>query len=172
MDDYANTNCTTLTNWGNSNIGTNSTKFSNAAISMNDYGGPGMPKIVVVGGLDHHVYYNSNDTVNATALQNAINFACTTGINNHSISDAGVTVFPVPSTGSSLINCIIENRTTVSIELFDIRGIKVKTILENSFRMPGEFNIEINTSSLSDGIYFLKVKRGGKTDFIKLIVSN
>ena len=81
-DDYGNTTCASLNSWAN-NIGvTNTIRFSNSAIDMMDYGSTGMPKIVVVGGSNHTVYYNSNNTVDATNLQNAINSALlATGIN-------------------------------------------------------------------------------------------
>ena len=48
-DDYANTTCTSLDSWRNNNGITSATLFSDAAINMADYGGNGMPKIVVIG---------------------------------------------------------------------------------------------------------------------------
>jgi len=74
-DDYANTSCSSLTSWCTSNGLINTTKFSNAAIKMSDYGSAGMPKIVVVGNYTHKVYYNANNSVNATLLNTAITTA-------------------------------------------------------------------------------------------------
>jgi len=61
-DDYANTVCSTVVGWSNFYGMTNSTKFSDPAITMSDYGVDGMPKIVVLGGSNHKVYYNENSS--------------------------------------------------------------------------------------------------------------
>src|SRR5438128_5107173 len=60
-DDYANTSCSSLNSWGTSAgiaESSSSLRFSDAAINLTDYGSAGMPKIVVVGGTDHTVFYN------------------------------------------------------------------------------------------------------------------
>ncbi|MDD3877758.1 MAG: hypothetical protein PHT69_14150 [Bacteroidales bacterium] len=78
VDDYANTTCSTLNSWAQTNeiiTSSFSRKFSNPAIDMTHYGTPGMPKIVVVGGTARSVYYNENTIVNVSALKKAINNA-------------------------------------------------------------------------------------------------
>ena len=72
-DDYANTTCANLINFGNYFNMPNSTFFSSADISMSDYGTNGMPKVVVLGGDSHTVYYNQNDNqINFNDVQTAI----------------------------------------------------------------------------------------------------
>ena len=62
VDDYANTPCSGFDAWANFyGLGT-TTKFSDASISMSDYGTDGMPKIVVLGGSNHQVYFNKNSS--------------------------------------------------------------------------------------------------------------
>ena len=51
VDDFANTTCSALSSWASSNGLGSTTMFSDAAISMTDYGQIGMPKIVVLGGI-------------------------------------------------------------------------------------------------------------------------
>jgi hypothetical protein len=60
VDDYAKTNCANLAGWANFYGFDNATKFSDASIKMDDYGVDGMPKIVVLGGANHQVYFNKN----------------------------------------------------------------------------------------------------------------
>ena len=77
VDDYANTTCATLINWGNTNNMPLNTTFSSADINMLDYGTTGMPKVVVLGGDSHLIYYNENNsqpTFNGvqTAITNAL----------------------------------------------------------------------------------------------------
>ena len=106
VDDYANTNCNSLNSWANNNNINPASVFSNAAIKMSDYGSPGMPKVVVVGDVNHAVFYNANNSVNATALQEAINTAITsttTGVAVDKAAFSSVEFFPNPSSTSSSI---------------------------------------------------------------------
>ena len=57
VDDFANSDCSYLNGWAGSYQLYPESSFSNSIISMNDYGGPGMPKVVVIG-PDKQVYYN------------------------------------------------------------------------------------------------------------------
>ncbi|HRD39909.1 MAG TPA: hypothetical protein PLC65_14870, partial [Bacteroidia bacterium] len=66
VDDYANTSCPTLTSWALTNGMPNAIVFSNSAIDMYDYGSTGMPKIVVIGGANHQVFDNQNNSLNVT----------------------------------------------------------------------------------------------------------
>jgi len=78
-DDYANTTCSSLISWGNSNNMPNSTFFSSPDVNMNGYGVSGMPKVVVLGRSQHTIFYNQNNT-NPTfsGVQNAIDSALLT----------------------------------------------------------------------------------------------
>ena len=77
-DDYANTPCSSLISWGNTNNMPNSTFFSSSDVNMSGYGIAGMPKVVVLGGSDHTIFYNQNDSHITfggveTAISDAIN---------------------------------------------------------------------------------------------------
>ncbi len=72
VDDYANTPCNGLDGWALAYGFSNITTFSHSDISMSGYGVDGMPKIVVLGGSNHRVYYNENESsigVNAAIVQ-------------------------------------------------------------------------------------------------------
>ena len=75
-DDYANTSCSSLSSWGNNYNMPNSTFFSTSAINMNGYGVAGMPKVVVLGGTSHTIYFNQNDShINFQVVKTAIDSA-------------------------------------------------------------------------------------------------
>ncbi len=75
-DDYANTSCSSLSSWGNSNNMPNSTFFSTPHVNMNGYGVAGMPKVVVLGGTNHTIYFNQNDShINFQGVKTAIDSA-------------------------------------------------------------------------------------------------
>ena len=73
-DDYGTTACGTLNNFA-SNMPV-STIFSSSDVNMSDYGAYGMPKVVVLGGTDHTIYYNQNDShITFSGAQSAISDA-------------------------------------------------------------------------------------------------
>lgn len=170
IDDYANTNCTSLASWATSNNLTNSTKFSNSAINMMDYGSTGMPKIVVVGGTNHQVFYNANNSVNATALQNAINSAIgTSGIIDPVAQSSTVNVFPNPAGESSVITAILTGNELVTIELMTLEGKILEGIYTGELTK-GEHIFNLDLAKYSNGIYLIKWTIGGKTETTKLNV--
>ncbi len=173
MDDFANTNCTSLSGWVNNNGMTKATVFSNATINMNDYGTPGMPKVVVVADYDHAVYYNANNSVNGTELKDAINRAIDatlTGIPNPSGTHTSVEVFPNPSDNKCTVKVNVKDTAPVLITLYDQLGA---TVSAQTFSMPaaGENLIEMMTDNLREGIYFLNVKSSEINKTLKLTVA-
>lgn len=75
-DDYANTSCSNISNWGTSNNMEHHTAFSSTAINMSDYGTDGMPKVVVLAGAEHRILYNENNgSITYDGVESAINSA-------------------------------------------------------------------------------------------------
>ncbi len=175
-DDFANTVCSSLNGWANS-IGVPqnaySLRFSNPAIDMLDYGSIGMPKIVVVGGgVNHTVFYNSNNTVNASALQAAINLALTsTGINEQNNPLSILNIYPNPADKSAEIKFVLNQPATVTIELFNLQGKRLQDIFSGPM-IAGENKVEVNTAKLAAATYLVKLTGDGKTRFINLLVSH
>jgi len=173
-DDYANTNCTSLTSWANSHGITDATLFSSSDIKMEDYGSPGMPKVVVVGDVNHAVFYNANNSVNATALQDAINTAIAsiaTGIKEEQSTFSAVQLFPNPSNTFSTIFFTLKKSSDVKIEVYSQLGNKVSEKLYSQLSQ-GKNNIDISTAGLSNGVYFVKLNEGTQSKMIKLTVSH
>lgn len=180
VDDYgqANSDCAVLNSWGNTNgmpASASSLRFENkdTIINMLDYGSKGMPKIVVLGGTSHTVFYNSNNTVNATALQTAINDALNTGasISEPLNSFASVSIYPNPANATSAISFNLKKSSVVKTEVFNQVGQKV--IDMSSGNLPsGENKIQLNTTKLNDGIYFLKISNTDHSSVVKLTVAH
>jgi hypothetical protein len=174
VDDYANTSCTSLDGWSKSNGINGATLFSNEIIDMTDYGTAGMPKVVVVGDVNHAVFYNANNSVNATALQDAILTAInatTTSIREEAITFSSPVFFPNPSSGASTVTFIMGKSSTVTIGIFDQAGRKV---LETQYTglTEGENKIGIRTSGLDKGMYFLKMSNGTHSRTIKIALAD
>jgi len=170
-DDYANTSCTSLNSWKNTNGLTNSTTFSNASISMMDYGSNGMPKIVVIGGSSHTVFYNVNNTVNSTNLQNAINAALlATGVNEPNSTVTSLNVFPNPSASAAEIQFNLVKSSDVAIELFNLEGQMLQNVFSGKLSA-GENKVKLNLSTYPAGMYLIKFSEGDKSRFINVTVA-
>jgi hypothetical protein len=173
-DDVANTSCTTLSSWCTTNGITSATKFSNSAVNMSNYGTSGMPKVVVLGGASHTVYYNQNGgAVTQSGIQNAI--ASALAANVTAINETKNTVFtsanifPNPSnTASSLVFSLFKD-SKVNIEVLNQLGQKVSEVFNGNLSK-GENTIKINTSELSNGNYFVNISDGDSSKKIKFIV--
>jgi hypothetical protein len=173
-DDYANTTCASLNNWANSNELTNLTRFSNSAINMSNYGTSGMPKIVVLGGgYSHTVYFNQNDAASGdtAAIRAAINnaLAAANGIYDSKNLSINVSVFPNPAKENSILSVTLNQNTIINVSLINLLGEEVKLIASGLYPA-GETQIQMNTSGLSSGVYFVRVKSGNEIVTRKLII--
>jgi hypothetical protein len=172
VDDFANTSCTSLNSWANNNNIHPASVFSNSSIKMSDYGSQGMPKVVVVADVNHAVFYNANDIVNASALQEAINTAITsttTRIAEDKTIFSSLEFFPNPSSTSSSIVFSLEKSSDIKVEILDQLGKRVYEMnLDNL--SAGENIIEISTAELSNGIYFVKLSDGIQSKMIKVAI--
>jgi hypothetical protein len=173
-DDYANTSCGVLNSWGNSyNIPESnfSRRFSNAAINMLHYGSTGMPKTVVLGGSNHSVFYNINNTIDATALQNAINLALTsTGVPEVGGAFTGISVGPNPSSDQSTLKFTLGKPQNVSVEVYNLQGRRLQTV-DYGKLTTGAHELKVETGALASGTYLLRLQAGEEIRFINLVVA-
>lgn len=161
VDDFANSNCQYLSSWAaNYNISTDAI-FSSSDINMNDYGGPGMPKVVVIGKYNYSVYYNGNNTsITKADVSSAINQALTESILNINNSENSFKLFPNPT--SDYLNFTVPLKKDDQIEIFNNLGDKILNI--------DIFNNSIDVSKLEKGIYFLNIKSEKTKSVSKFII--
>ena len=175
VDDYANTACSNLVNWGNTfNMPINTT-FSSADISMSDYGTDGMPKVVVLSGANHQVYYNMNDSqIDFNAVESAISNALTSPLDLVELENKhiGLTSFPNPNY-NGLLN-IYYNTYRVESITFDIintLGTTVLTFSDYSTEVVERNNKELDISILPNGVYFLKLSTSSYSEILRFVVA-
>jgi hypothetical protein len=89
--------------------------------------------------------------------------------NNYSFTN-----FPNPFSTNTTIHYVVEEGNTVTLLIYDIRGNKVKTLVDN-IPQSGEQVLEWDKtndagSNVSPGIYFCHLKTGKESKTIKLIV--
>ncbi|MBC8304611.1 T9SS type A sorting domain-containing protein [Flavobacteriales bacterium] len=148
VDDFANSNCQYLSSWAtNYHISTDAI-FSSSDINMNDYGGPGMPKVVVIGKYNYSIYYNGNNTsITKVDVSNAINLALSESTLNINNTENIYKLFPNPT--SDYLSFTVPLKKDDQIEIFNNLGGKI-----SDFNFSNNF---IDVSNLETGMYFLKI---------------
>mgnify|MGYP004001824345 FL=1 len=175
VDDYANTQCPTLVNWGNSNNLPLNTAFSSSDISMSDYGTNGMPKVVVLGGSDHTVFYNQNDShITFNGAQTAISDALSAplAVSDHQNSKFGLISFPNPTQNGKLnVSYRINNNGPINVEIINILGETVLALEDQIPNIIGQYNNTFDISELTKGTYFLKLSTLSYTEISRFVVA-
>lgn len=168
VDDYANTSCSTLSSWAVNYGMDNCTKFSDPTISMSDYGVDGMPKIVVLGGPDHKIFFNENSSHQGIDIAISQAISSTDIFNlNHSVFNTKIYPNPVKN------NLTIELKNTFSTEInFQIINIIGETIISKKINSLFPVNdFQINISELINGVYFIKISSNSIEEIKTFIIS-
>lgn len=153
IDDYANSSCTYISDWAQEYNMPDHVSFSSDDISMSDYGEDGMPKVAVVGGLDHRILFNEND-VNITF--DAIQLAIENQFNEMAIQDIEerikTTAFPNPTSGKLRIRY---SHKKTNYEILDILGKVLKSGFLHHSEGENHNETSLNLSDLGNGNYFI-----------------
>ena len=171
-DDFANTDCASLFTWANNFGMGNCTRFSDPSIDMGDYGQIGMPKIIVLGGAGHYVYFNENSSTQN--INSAIDLALTGAEVTTEIHDKKKILnfhcYPNPANGEFKINYNFKNESYCKIELYNLIGEKIleEQLISESFN--GEYSI--NTQNLPKGTYLVRLTDGYLLKSQKLNISH
>lgn len=172
VDDVANTSCSSLTTWGNTNGMPTATKFSDATINMSDYGTPGMPKIVVLGGSNHTIAYNLNSGVTQSGVQNAISdllaSLSTSEITTESKGEA--IVVPNPVNGDFTVEYQMVNVQLETIEIVNATGQVVYTT-EHKAVGTGVQTVKFSAElKLEKGLYTVRISNPSEKQTTNFVV--
>lgn len=165
VDDAGNTTCSSLSSWATTNglDLTKMTTFGNSPVTIDEanFGGSGMPHVVVIG-PNKMIYYNqfNGASNNATAITAAINSALTpAGIDDKSLESFAV--YPNPTSNALTIK---SNYEIDQVVIKDIDGKTVSSITNPSIK-------EVMVNNLATGNYsiqlFSKSKMVSKGTFTK-----
>ncbi len=173
LDDYGNTSCTSLSAWANTYAMTNSTNFSDNHISMTDYGTPGMPKIVVLGGSNHQVYFNQNSS--SSGVKAAIDQAIAdnpVGVAENVNTNIAINTFPNPANNVLNVEFTLTQKSVVNMEVINLVGANVMNVTNEPLNKKGTHNAQIDVSALTNGVYFLKITTPEGASMTKFVVSH
>ncbi|HLG35408.1 MAG TPA: T9SS type A sorting domain-containing protein, partial [Bacteroidia bacterium] len=158
----------TLINWANTNSIEPHAVFQNSGnvISEANYGGSGMPHIVVVG-PDHNIYFNGLDAAanDPAGVTNAINQALlVSGILQAAGSMFHLSVAVESKTAS--INFSLGESSIVNIEMLNEAGQLVAT--KALGKMPaGNNNAAFELDGIAAGVYFIRLKTENSSQTVK-----
>ncbi|MEI6435861.1 MAG: LamG-like jellyroll fold domain-containing protein [Bacteroidota bacterium] len=96
------------------------------------------------------------------------------GINDHQLSEQASGLlqnYPNPCKESTKVKFDVTERSNVKLELFDVRGKQVATLVDQELPA-GSYEIKLNTSLLKPGIYTCRMINGMRVDAIKIDVVN
>ena len=174
-DDYANTTCSSLMSWGNTNNMPNSTFFSSSDVNMSGYGIAGMPKVVVLGGSDHTIFYNQNDShITFNGTQTAISDALSAplAVNDQQNSKFGLISFPNPTQNGKLnVSYRVNNIENINFDIINVLGETVHSFDNQIPNIIGQDNITFDISKLTKGTYFLRFSSLSHTEISRFIVA-
>ncbi|MFZ4796536.1 MAG: M43 family zinc metalloprotease [Bacteroidia bacterium] len=81
-----------------------------------------------------------------------------------------ISINPNPTNGMSNLTFTNISKSNININLYDLSGKFVKNFTNNNYAA-GEHNIELNSSELAKGIYFIKVQQNEQSYTSKWIVN-
>ncbi len=175
IDDYGNSSCATLDTWAWAENITNITTFSDSTIRMSDYGGVGMPKIVILGGgFGHEVYFNENNigADDSLGIANAIDSALAdvTGIVFVPETNPAITVFPNPTTDNVALSIFAETNDPVVVSVKNSQGQIVMNVFSGAL-IAGNNKFIIDCEALSSGTYYIEVAQGANVNVNQFLIS-
>ncbi|HNB81512.1 MAG TPA: T9SS type A sorting domain-containing protein [Chitinophagaceae bacterium] len=173
IDDVGDGTCTALSGWASTNgIASPTASFGNSGnvIDEANYGGAGMPHVMVIGS-DHNILFNAKNGAanNAMAIQAAISLGLSPAGLNQTISESGFHVAPNPANGSIHITFDQEYPGASTLELVSTDGKKVYSQVIRSIQK--NQSLTIPSASIRAGIYSLTFTYEGKTIANTIVLS-
>jgi hypothetical protein len=171
-DDEGTTPCNTLNSWATTNAITPDAIFGNTSVKQDDYGTPGMPKVVVLGGASHTIYYNQNSGFTQTNIQNAIKtaLAAISGVNENK-TGFQLNLYPNPVINNATVAYTLTQASDVSIDIYNMLGVKIKNLAVEKQTI-GKYEAKISFETLNNGVYFVRLNTNTMSEIIKIIVSH
>lgn len=115
--------------------------------------------------LSHIVVFNLKG---ADKIQN---FIAAKPVSIVSVNDAtpAVSLYPNPSSNRTIVAVTLNKEEPIVVRVLDMQGKEVLQSLSKTFSA-GEQKIELNTSALQNGIYFVRVAAGNSSVTIKMVI--
>ena len=142
--------------WGSFVNGDAQNTYVPFKVNLN-YGGNNAPDSATIIISSFWSQKNGRPRGNTKLYLDGLAFGNEIGIAKNPVSpENNMNVYPNPVNKSSVIRYQLSEQCNVMIELFDITGQKIKTIID-SRQNPGSYSLNFNRQNLASGIYQLKL---------------
>ncbi len=167
--------CTTTANWVSNNGLSLYAPYDSGAVQVANYGGFGMPTVVLLGGAypNRRVMFStlsfaaSDTTIMRDSILALLNPA---GINDLPDHVSAFNIFPNPTSDKVSIKVSLKETTNLLIDVADINGKQVALISDE--KQSGIVNKQFNTAQLPNGFYLIRVFTNGKPSVQRLTVTH
>jgi len=117
----------------------------------------------------NQVFANLDFTVDSAKINPIGNFV---GVKEVKFDDHKVRLYPNPTNGQINIDFELSEPSQVKVEVLDILGRNVKTILPISYQNQNEVKVFANTEGIPAGVYFVNIRIDHSQMAIKLIITD
>jgi PKD repeat protein len=93
------------------------------------------------------------------------------GIHENSSANGSIGNYPNPFANQTTIGYTLKETGSINISVFDVLGNNVAVIENNASKAPGSYETVYDGSSLSEGVYFLKLTLNGRSSTSKITIS-
>lgn len=170
------TTCTATSSWVTTNNLPLYSPYDSGAVQVANYGGFGMPTVVLLGGKapNSRVLFStlSFTTSDTTIMRDSIlALFAPAGLNEIPSNINSIDVYPNPTSSFVNISIDLKEQTNLQIDVLDITGKLVATI-SNDKNQHGNITKKFNTDSLVSGLYSIRINANGKIANRKLNVTH
>lgn len=148
--------------------------YDSGAVQVANYGGFGMPTVVLLGGTDHRIMFStlSFSTSDTTEMRDSILalLEAPSAITNLPSVVSSFNVFPNPANNNASISFDLKESSNILIDVTDIAGKQVAIIAEE--KQSGVVTKQFSTAALPNGNYFVRLQVNGKSATQKLTVAH
>ncbi|MDR3626253.1 MAG: T9SS type A sorting domain-containing protein, partial [Ignavibacteriaceae bacterium] len=78
--------------------------------------------------------------------------------------------YPNPFNPSTTVKFNLAKAGNISLKVYNVMGQLVKTVVSNEFKEKGEYQLNLNMSSLSSGVYFYTLSQGSQQLTKKIVL--
>ena len=103
-------------------------------------------------------------------MKSAELFTSTLGLNETIIKEQTVKIYPNPASETVYVKLSLERPSEVSVELYSLTGMKLRSAREKDIISPGNHLINLNLNGLSTGTYIIHLKINGSSTTKLLVI--
>lgn len=170
------TTCSYSSNWVSSNgLGTLYQPMDSGAVHVANYGGFGMPTVVLLGGSGSNKRVLFSTLSFATSDTTIMRDSILTLLNITSIAEFPnvvntFSVYPNPAKDNVSIYLDLKETTNLLVEITDVVGKQVAVVINE--KQHGIVTKQFSTTTLQNGNYFVRLQANGKTTTKQLTVNH